>query len=190
VKVAGWDGVFGPVDKPEEGDLLPPLKLSRIIDGTSKTAAFAEVANGLAPERATGAGAGLQEADCYDTGAVSGADLNAVRQTFLSRNRATSTVPWSGEWRYRGYPWTEGSMWRTWYNHLVPPNSTCWVPGGNFWQIVSPPSSYHSGGVVNIVMCDGSVQTASNDIDHNVWTDMGTRDGLPAVNTPGGSPQR
>jgi prepilin-type processing-associated H-X9-DG protein len=178
VRIAGWDGVFGPVDVPQEGDMLPPLKLSRIIDGTSKTAALAEVANGLAPDRATGAGAGIQEADCYDTSAVSGADLNTVRNTFLSKNRATATVPWSGEWRYRGYPWTEGSMWRTWYNHLVPPNSTCWVPGGNFWQIVSPPSSYHSGGTVNIVMCDGSVQTAAGDIDHNVWTDMGTRDGL------------
>ena len=191
--IGGWDGVFGPInnevtDQPAAGagKELKPLKLAKILDGTSKTVAMAEVANGRAPERAIGAGAGIQEADCYDTSAPGAADLNAVRQAFLGKNRSISTVPWSGEWRYRGYPWTEGTPWRTWYNHLVPPNSTCWVPGGNFWHIVSPASSFHSGGAVNVVMCDGSVQTITEDIDFNLWTDMGTRAGLPQTNTPGG----
>jgi prepilin-type processing-associated H-X9-DG protein len=82
-----------------------------------------------------------------------------------------------GNWRYKGTPWTEGTMWRSWYNHLVPPNSVCWKTD-NWWTLVCPPSSYHPG-VVNLVMVDGSVQSASDDVDMDVWTDMGTRDGLP-----------
>jgi len=178
VRLGGWDGVFGPVVR-EEGSELKPLRLAKIIDGTSKTAALAEVANGLAPELAVGRGAGVPQADCYDTSTVGGNDVNTVRQGFLGKDRSVATVPWSGEWRYRGYPWSEGTMWRTWYNHLLPPNSTCWVPGGNFWQILSPPSSYHSGGTVNVAMCDGSVQAYSDDVDPNVWTELGTRAGPP-----------
>src|SRR5687768_3655250 len=52
--VRQWDGVFGPyaphdptkkVDNTYEQ--LPPVSIARIVDGTSHTAAFAEVANGF-----------------------------------------------------------------------------------------------------------------------------------------------
>jgi len=67
----------------------------------------------------------------------------------------------------------------TWYNHLLPPNSTCWLPEpGGYWKLISPPSSYHTD-VVNVAMLDGSVQMVSSGIDPTIWTDMGTRDGLP-----------
>ncbi len=68
-------------------------------------------------------------------------------------------------------------MWTTWYNHLLPPNSTCWATD-NIWHLVSPASSYHNG-FVNVAMVDGSVQSVTNDVDMDVWTDMGTRAGLP-----------
>ena len=68
-------------------------------------------------------------------------------------------------------------MWMTWYNHLLPPNSTCWYPG-SWWKLVSPASSYHPS-VVNVAMVDGSVQSVGADVDMDVWTNMGTRDGLP-----------
>jgi hypothetical protein len=35
-------------------------------------------------------------------------------------------------------------------------------------------SSDHTG-IVQVVMCDGSVQTIQDDIDSNLWQDMGTR---------------
>jgi prepilin-type processing-associated H-X9-DG protein len=180
----GWDGVFGAViDVAENGLIraLPPLRLTKIADGTSKTAAIAEMVNGLAPAKAPTPGSGDPLADCFEFGGVpmpqggGSLTLTRIRDIFLNRDWRTASVPWAGDWRYRGSPWTEGTMWLTWYNHLLPPNSTCWHPGG-FWKLLSPASSYHSN-VVNVCMVDGSVQTVGTDIDPEVWTEMGTRAG-------------
>jgi prepilin-type N-terminal cleavage/methylation domain-containing protein/prepilin-type processing-associated H-X9-DG protein len=181
--LAGWDGAFGAVV--DEGDIpaLPPLKLARIIDGTSNTAAFAEMVNGLSPLGDAQAGAGDPLADCFDFGGnpfPSGggsANLAKIRSVFQNKSTSGASVPWGGTWRYRGNPWSEGTMWMTWYNHLVPPNSTCWNLD-TWWKIISPASSYHSG-IVNVAMLDGSVQTVATDVDPDVWTNMGTRDGPP-----------
>ena len=175
VRIAGWDGVFGPASDRAGKDALPWLRMAQIVDGTSKTAAFAELPNGLAPEFAPPTG-GDAKRDCFDFGAPPSGDSTAARNAFLQKPWSTASVPWSGEWRYRGYPWFEGSMWRTWYNHLLPPNSVCWVPV-SFDLIVSPPGSFHPG-VVNLVMVDGSVQTVAENIDPDVWLEMGTREGL------------
>ncbi|MCO6047779.1 DUF1559 domain-containing protein [Aeoliella sp. ICT_H6.2] len=177
VRIAGWDGVFGPVADTAGKPALKPLKLARVLDGTSHTSAFAEVANGLAPDVASGQGSGSPIADCFEFGTAPSGALQTVQQQFLAKDWRTASVPWSGEWRFRGYPWIEGTVWRTWYNHLLPPNSVCWRPG-SWWEIVSPASSYHSG-IVNIVRLDGGVESITEDIDPLVWTDMGTRDGLP-----------
>jgi prepilin-type processing-associated H-X9-DG protein len=181
--LAGWDGVFGAVVDEETMRARPPLKLSRIIDGASNTAALAEMANGLAPDVADTPGMASPIADCFEFGGnpfpVGGGTftLTRIRDTFLNKNWSTAAVPWSGEWRFRGTPWTEGTMWVSWYNHLTPPNSVCWRPD-SWWKLVSPASSYHQG-MVNVAMVDGSVQTVSDSIDPDVWTNMGTRDGPP-----------
>jgi prepilin-type N-terminal cleavage/methylation domain-containing protein/prepilin-type processing-associated H-X9-DG protein len=181
--LAGWDGLFGPVVDESGIPKLPPLKLARVVDGASNTAAFAEVVNGLQPLGTAAPGSGDRLADCFEFGGNpfpfggGSATLQRVRDTFLNKSTSGASVPWSGDWRYRGNPWTEGTMWRTWYNHLLPPNSTSWQTG-DWWKLVSPPSSYHSG-IVNVAMLDGSVQTISSDVDVDVWTNMGTRDGPP-----------
>jgi prepilin-type processing-associated H-X9-DG protein len=161
------------------------LTLRRVIDGTSKTAALAEVVNGLSPDRPPATG-GDPIADCFDYGGNpvppggGSFTLAKIRNLFLARDYKTASVPWSGDWRYKGTPWTEGTMWRSWYNHLLPPNSVCWNTD-DWWRIVLPASSYHPG-VVNLVMVDGSVQSVATDIDMDIWTDMGTRDGMPNKN--------
>lgn len=181
--LGGWDGVFGAIVDEEGIPALPPLKLARVRDGASNTAAFAEMVNGMAPEVAAGPGTGSPLADCFEFGSnpfpIGGgsASMEKIRSTFLNRDWRTAAVPWSGEWRFRGNPWTEGTMWRTWYNHLLPPNSTCWQPN-SWWKLISPPSSYHAG-LVHASMLDGSVQVVTQDIDMGIWTDMGTREGLP-----------
>ena len=196
VKLAGWDGVYGPPDTRVGKDPLPPLKLAQIIDGTSNTTAFAEGANGLLGETiSNAAGSGNPLADCFEFGASpSPTDVVVARDLFLNKSWSTASVPQDttstqsisqGVWRLRGAPWSEGTMWRTWYNHLVPPNSVCWKPGGDWWELVAPASSYHSG-TVNVSMCDGSVQSVSPDVDPDVWVNMGTRDGLPVAAAGGG----
>jgi prepilin-type N-terminal cleavage/methylation domain-containing protein len=179
-----WDGVFGAVVEESSITALPALPLSRIIDGTSNTAAMAEMVNGLSSEGPAAAGNGDPLADCFEFGGNpfpfggGTATMARIRDAFLNKSSASANVPWGGDWRYRGNPWTEGTMWTTWYNHLLPPNATCWEVGGDFWKIVSPPSSYHTG-VINVVMTDGSVQIVESGVDPDVWNNMGTRDGMP-----------
>jgi prepilin-type processing-associated H-X9-DG protein len=182
-QLKGWDGAFGAIVDEDGIKALPGLPLRRIADGTSKTAALAEVVNGLFPDPAPPTG-GDPIADCYDFGnspvppGGGAASLAQIRNLYLSRDYKTATVPWGATWRYKGNPWTEGTMWRSWYNHLLPPNSVCWNNTDSWWRIILPASSYHPG-VVNLVMLDGSVQSVATDVDMDIWTDMGTRDGMP-----------
>jgi len=190
VKIAGWDGIFGPPEIRVGKPPLPPVKLKQVVDGTSNTVAFAESANGLAGESITTGAVGVGDpiADCFDFGGTPTApDIQTARDLFAKKSLATAHVtidttspPYSdGAWRLRGAPWSEGTMWRTWYNHLLPPNGTCWK-SGDWWELVSPASSYHSGSV-NVAMCDGSVQSMSPDVDVDIWLEMGTRDGVPVA---------
>ncbi|MCA9184965.1 MAG: DUF1559 domain-containing protein [Pirellulaceae bacterium] len=194
-----WDGVFGPPgDLPSPGNTsiaegLPALKFSKIKDGLSKTACFAEVTNGYGEDQ-TGSFKD-PKVDCFEFRQTLPRDIVAARNAMLSASWETAPVPWSGTWRWRGYPWHEGTVWRNWYNHALPPGSVCWRPstgitGGEnamWWNIVSPASSHHSGGVVNVAMCDGSLSTVTNDIDPDVWVNTGTRNGWPAMLTSGGT---
>lgn len=172
VHVAGWDGVFGP-NYEAGGDKLKPLEWKHLEDGTSKTVAFAEVVNGFGPNTQIDP---HRLADCFEFGGPPSNNLLEARAQFAARDWRTASIPWGGEWRWRGYPWSEGTVWRGWYNHLLPPNSVCWRPG-SWWKLVTPATSYHTG-IVNVVMCDASVRSVNDDIDGDVWLNMGTRDGL------------
>ena len=174
-----WDGVFGPDRSVMGYPALGPLAFAAITDGLSHTAAFAEVVNGYGPTPAALPGDPL--ADCFEFGPPSATDdIAAARQAFLKQDYQTAKIPWDGTWRWRGYPWQEGTIWRNWYNHLLPPNKICWRPG-SWWDLVSPATSYHSH-VVNVCMCDGSVQTVEENVDAEIWLEKGTRAGIP--NTP------
>jgi prepilin-type N-terminal cleavage/methylation domain-containing protein/prepilin-type processing-associated H-X9-DG protein len=175
-----WDGPFGPApDEDAKTEAVPgsiylkPIKLLDISDGTSNTAMYAEVANGLndaTPPRS-------KIADCYEVaGTVTTSSATAARNFLLQQQDwKTAAIVGGGTWRYRGYPWSEGSAWRGWYNHLLPPNNPCWRPN-DWWALVSPASSYHTGGV-NICMCDGSVKFVTDNVDATVWAAAGSRNG-------------
>lgn len=185
--IAGWDGVFGPIIEEAGHRPLQGIKLARILDGTSNTVALSEVRNGKASEL-SGSDQKDELTDCFDFGsAPSGNNLATVRAAFMNKDWRNASIPtYAGDfWRLRGHPWSEGTMWRTWYNHLLPPGSVCWRTDNEWWELVSPASSYHRG-VINSVMCDGSVQSVSEDIDPDVWTNLGTRDGLPEFRSAGG----
>jgi prepilin-type N-terminal cleavage/methylation domain-containing protein len=196
-----WDGVFGaaPNQISATGTVMsnvPPLKpirLADIKDGTSNTVMYSEVCNGPQPGTEP-----KRKIDCYvdykgnyNPNSSSPTRVADARAHFLSLdwtlNQAVfpnwSETGYTGPWRFRGYPWTEGSTFRGWYDHLLPPNSPCWQPNGDFWQMVSPASSYHISGV-NICLCDGSVRYINDGIDADVWTAAGTRAGLEPSQLP------
>jgi prepilin-type N-terminal cleavage/methylation domain-containing protein/prepilin-type processing-associated H-X9-DG protein len=173
-----WDGTFGTNFVPY--GTVPPVEATRIgaiSDGTSNTLAFAEVCNGIGrdptmrdPRR-----------DCYSATRPSSTNPQVVRSQLLAINWQTAGTL-SG-WNWRGYPWREGSIWRNGFNTLLPPNKPCYRPGTQWWELVTPASSYHPGGV-NVCMCDGSVRFVADNIDADIWMWAGTIAGGETVSLP------
>ena len=184
-----WDGVFGDATAETANTgttitipVLKPVRLAEITDGTSNTAMYAEVCNGPEP-RGTEP---RRKIDCFDAPSVTTTSVVAARSALMSMNwQQAALIPYDavGPWRYRGYPWTEGSIFKGWYNHLLPPNYPCWRANSDWWQMVSPASSYHSGGA-NVCMCDGSVRFVNDNVDPNVWMAAGTRANGEPLNMP------
>jgi prepilin-type N-terminal cleavage/methylation domain-containing protein/prepilin-type processing-associated H-X9-DG protein len=179
-----WDGTFGTNFTPYGN--VPPVearRLGQITDGTSNTLAFAEVANG------TGAKPAMrdQRRDCLQGPRPGTGDVVAARNQLLTVDWRTATD--LGSWNWRGYPWREGSIWRNGFNTLLGPNKPCLRPSTNtagdeaWWELVSPPSSYHATGV-NVCLVDGSVRFVSDNIDADVWTAAGTISGGEAGSLP------
>jgi prepilin-type N-terminal cleavage/methylation domain-containing protein/prepilin-type processing-associated H-X9-DG protein len=190
-----WDGPFGCDYSDTVGnsatsiavDPLSPVRLENITDGTSRTAMLAEVPNGVDDWGATPP----TKFDCLEGGITSAPgptaaqQLTAAQQYYGNLNWQSGSLMQGGTWRFRGYPFSEGSPWRGWYNHLLPPNSTCWAQGNenDWWLIVSPSGSYHDGGV-NVAFCDGSVQFISQSVNPAAWLAAGSRDLGESINLP------
>jgi prepilin-type N-terminal cleavage/methylation domain-containing protein/prepilin-type processing-associated H-X9-DG protein len=191
-----WDGVFGYPAKGNgvhEAALTPPkfspfpslnaMRIPDIKDGTSNTVMYSEVSNG--PQ----SGESNRKIDCFlAPQAIPMTSAAAAQSTLKAFDwKTASLIPYSSPgpyWRLRGNPWSEGSAFKGWYNHILPPNSPCWVPSNqDFWQIVSPASSYHTGGV-NVCLCDGSVRFVADDVDPTVWLAAGTRSGGETAQLP------
>jgi prepilin-type processing-associated H-X9-DG protein len=177
VGARGWDGVFGPNFDISVARKTGSLRFRDIGDGLSNTAAFAEVANGK------GNNAAAQRdprVDCFEFGALTTTEIVDARGQLLAKDWRTADFAdplWGNPpWRWRGYPWREGTIWRTGYNHLLPPNNPCWRCNNDWWQLVSPASSFHPGGV-NVLMADGAVRFVADDIDPDVWAAAGSRNG-------------
>jgi prepilin-type N-terminal cleavage/methylation domain-containing protein/prepilin-type processing-associated H-X9-DG protein len=179
VRVRGWDGVFGPNFGAAGRPKMDPVGMFDIIDGTSNTAAFAEVC--LGPPSPPGPAAD-KRTDCFEFASPPTTSLAAARSTLQAQNWKTAAFAggWSPPWRWRGYPWREGSIWRTGYNHLLPPNNPCWRANNDWWSLITPASSYHSGGV-NTALCDGSVRFVRETISATAWEAVGSRKGGESV---------
>jgi prepilin-type N-terminal cleavage/methylation domain-containing protein/prepilin-type processing-associated H-X9-DG protein len=173
-----WDGAFGSNFVPY--GTVPKVEATRIgmiSDGTSNTLAFAEVANGVGgdPQRRD------PRRDCYSATRPSPTTPQAVRNALLAINPQTAGTL-SG-WNWRGYPWREGSIWRNGFNTLLGPNKPCYRPGSEWWELVTPASSYHPGGI-NACLCDGSVRFVTDGVDADVWLAAGTIAGGEALSLP------
>jgi prepilin-type N-terminal cleavage/methylation domain-containing protein/prepilin-type processing-associated H-X9-DG protein len=173
-----WDGAFGTNFTPYGSvPKVEATRLGMITDGSSNTLAFAEVANGI------GGNPTMRDPrrDCYSATRPAPTSLQAVRTSLLAIDWRTAGNL-SG-WNWRGYPWREGSIWRNGFNTLLGPNKPCYRPGGEWWELVTPASSYHPGGI-NACLCDGSVRFVPDNIDADVWTAAGTINGGETVTLP------
>jgi prepilin-type N-terminal cleavage/methylation domain-containing protein/prepilin-type processing-associated H-X9-DG protein len=173
-----WDGAFG-ANFIAYGN-VPKVEATRfgmITDGTSNTLAFAEVANGV------GGDPKMRDSrrDCYSATRPAPTSVQSVRSALLAINPQTAGTL-SG-WNWRGYPWREGSIWRNGFNTLMGPNKPCYRPGSEWWELVTPSSSYHPGGI-NACLCDGSVRFVPDNIDADVWTAAGTISGGETASLP------
>ena len=86
--------------------------------------------------------------------------------------------PGTDGWRYKGYPWMEGSMWRNWFNTIRTPNQTCCTMDGiSWWYIMKPASSYHPGHRQRRAMADGSVRVFKESVSQPIWMALATQGG-------------
>jgi prepilin-type N-terminal cleavage/methylation domain-containing protein len=146
-------------------------RMAEITDGTSNTAMFGEIKKG--PNFATGSLAVVPAGDSNDfrvatrdTATWAGNDL--LTAPAACENRATSA------WMYRGLQYYRGLIVATYYTHTLTPNARlrdC-VNTNALWGHVAA-RSYHVGGA-HIVLADGSVRFASENIDANLWRGVGT----------------
>jgi prepilin-type N-terminal cleavage/methylation domain-containing protein len=175
-----WDGAFGPTFDCGGGKGVPHVTMADLLDGTSHTGCFAEVCNGPQPGQPR-----RKNTDCFEHSGSISSDHATARATLLANDWKSAGFAggWSPPWRWRGYPWREGSVWRGGYNHLLPPNSACWRTNGDWWQLVTPATSFHISGV-NVVLCDGSVKYVNDNIDGAIWEAAGSRDGGEAIQLP------
>jgi len=182
-RTTSWDGVFGRSIADDKA-VDPPLgiiTLAGVTDGSSNTLMTAEVAAGPLTKGA----ARTRVSDCYDiTGVTKTTTVPQANAVCDQINWATGPIPWSGSWRYKGYTWLEGSMWRNWFNTIRTPNKTCCTPAtsSSWWYIMKPASSYHPG-VVNVAMCDGSVKAIKDSVNAQTWMGLSTRAGEEVISS-------
>jgi prepilin-type N-terminal cleavage/methylation domain-containing protein/prepilin-type processing-associated H-X9-DG protein len=152
-----------------------------IIDGSSNTAAFSEMAKGDFNN------AIYSKGDILSPGGVGApSSPDAAYATCLS----TSTTNLSNQWFSTGASWLpswSGTSIDSTYTHVGLPNSTncgCYNcnSGGSAGNDTTAwnANSYHIGGV-NVLLCDGSVRFVANSISIGTWRAVGTRNGTEVI---------
>jgi len=192
-RTMSFDGVFG--NTILDSDINPPLgivRISSLTDGTSNTLMITEAAAGPLVVGAPR----TRVSDCFRVpGSIAPKAKQSPIGPAIAACRAidwhTGQIPWpnsagAGTWRYKGYTWLEGSIWRNWMNTIMPPNQNCCTPGedsSSSWQyILKPASSYHPGGI-NAALCDGSVRFFKDTVNPQTWMDLSTRAGGEVVSS-------
>src|SRR3954453_4294695 len=86
----------------------------------------------------------------------------------------TAAGAWVGQ---RGAKWLDGHYGNSLYNHYYTPNQTSWDCGnGSHNKGLWSARSWHPAGV-NLLLTDGSVRFAGNQVAIETWRALATRDG-------------
>ena len=156
------DGMFG------QNSATAPKS---IIDGLSKTAAFAERVRGDDLRSAVERPSDLFNLS-IDNSQVS--SLTAECQVLSAQSATSKTQDVEG-----GKTWLEGNMNWTRYNHSAVAGGWACKQRITWLGTVMPPSSRHVGGSVNLLTADGAVAVWTPEVDIQVWqqlADLGGRE--------------
>lgn len=127
----------------------------------------------------------------FDTGSAKGTSATVAQSADLCELTSGSAFKTTGHTE-----WVDGKIHETGFTATFPPNSsvTCsntdidWISSSEGKTPTDPTyaavtsRSYHSGGVVNAAMVDGSVHGVARGIDTAVWRAMGTRNAADVAN--------
>ncbi|WP_250847028.1 DUF1559 family PulG-like putative transporter [Aquisphaera insulae] len=176
LRTRSWDGLFGRSYRMSKKVVAPPdpplgaIGIESCLDGSSQTLLLSEVANGPINPAAPR----TRVSECFR--AAIGPDTTADQAMAMcdAVSWPTSPIPWD-MWRFKGYPWLNGSLWRNWFNTMRGPNQTCCVDDAfteindqHWWFMIKPASSYHPQ-VVNAAFLDGSVRSIKESVSRATW---------------------
>jgi prepilin-type N-terminal cleavage/methylation domain-containing protein len=145
------DGVLWGIDKEKRRE-IKPLRMRKILDGTSKTMMVGEALHDAVAQEKQGRTRESLRGDRKDHWYIGSDDVDTTASDVSEALGSTGVRP-NLQQLYRC---GDGA-----------PNAQC-------QQLQLSFSSAHRG-VVVVVMCDGSVQSVEDDIDAGVWSNMGTR---------------
>jgi prepilin-type processing-associated H-X9-DG protein len=140
------------------------VRLGDITDGTSHTAMFSE--------RATGSWNATAPDPLADLIDLPGLWTEAAFRTGCSAIAPHQAAEYPHNWD-GGQTWLEGNMNWTRYNHVLGPNHVA-CKNGITWNGVSMTASSRHRGGVNVLLADGVVRFASENIDEVLWNAAGT----------------
>jgi prepilin-type N-terminal cleavage/methylation domain-containing protein/prepilin-type processing-associated H-X9-DG protein len=154
------------------------ISLKQVTDGSSHTALYAEALLGDGDKYQ------IEVPGDWIRLTATGRDTQQMYED--CRDRPASTG--GNQFPCRGRNWVHGDYTTSRYTHIMPPNQkSCSQTMGSFNAIsineagnATTASSRHSGGA-NVVMADASTHFVSDDIDHEVWWALGSRNGEDIV---------
>lgn len=157
-------------------------RFAEIPDGLSNTAFFGETLLGPATTSAATQVIAANSPDYYRVA------TNLPFATWDGAPNADVVYPAAcndpaiSAWTYRGKQYYRGVVVATYYSHTIPPNARvrdC-IRGTGLDRGHLAARSYHVGGA-HVLLGDGRVQFASENIDLNVWRAIGSRNGSETV---------
>jgi prepilin-type N-terminal cleavage/methylation domain-containing protein/prepilin-type processing-associated H-X9-DG protein len=163
------------------------VSFANISDGLSNTAAFSErvkaVGNNFGNNTAPFDG-GTPTASLATPAAVAN-NLETTPQAYYQICKVTPPMPVGtnqdaanfSDDNISGAMWMSGQPALTRYVHVMPPNGWSCRSG---LQIAHVANSRHPG-VVNVLMCDGSVKAIKSSVNVNTWWALGSRAGSEVI---------
>jgi prepilin-type N-terminal cleavage/methylation domain-containing protein/prepilin-type processing-associated H-X9-DG protein len=184
-KLGAFDGIFAwtgnPLQPYGRGKGAVTVSFAHITDGLSNTACFSEKVKGVEGNyKGTGVDDLTPTANIIVLVKPSNSDQLNPQNFYAKCVAANPSAPFTifkeGAYYPFGIYWFSGQPSPTRYSHVMPPNT--WSCGwGGFWGDMGgayTASSRHPG-VVNLLLCDGSVKAVKSSVSVNVWWALGTR---------------